>query len=41
MKEKCCGRTISIKPPKFSIEDVYGKYRREAKFENLKKEGLI
>ena len=43
MKERCdCGGKASIvKPPKFSIEDAYGGYRRKAKFEILRKQGLI
>jgi len=42
MKENCCGSKASnIKPAKFSLEDNYGKYRRQAKKEILKKEGLI
>ena len=43
MKDKCdCdGKAISIKPPKFSIEDMYGKYRRKVKFEGLKRQGLV
>jgi len=37
MKEKCsCGsKTFIAKPPKFSIEDRYGDYRRKVKFPNL------
>ncbi|MBW2969426.1 RNA-protein complex protein Nop10 [Candidatus Woesearchaeota archaeon] len=33
IKEICeCGeKTISIKPPKYSPKDKYGKYRRKAK----------
>jgi len=33
MKEKCsCGGiAVTVRPPKFSIEDKYAKYRREAK----------
>ena len=43
MKEDCdCGgEVVSIKPAKFSLEDPYGNYRRKAKKEILKKEGLI
>ena len=42
-KEKCsCGGTAKEpKPPKYSPEDRYGEYRRKAKEEHLKKEGLI
>ena len=32
---------LSPKPAKYSPEDPYGKYRREAKFDERKKEGLI
>ena len=43
MSEKCsCGnKALNIRPAKFSLEDNYGRYRREAKKEILKKEGLI
>ena len=43
MREKCgCGgKAVAAKPPKFSIEDSYGSYRRKAKFEDLKKRGLV
>lgn len=43
MKEDCdcSGRAVIVRPPKFSLEDSYGRYRREAKKEILKKEGLI
>ena len=43
MKEVCvCGSKSSTpKPAKFSIEDKYGSYRRKAKLETFKKEGLI
>jgi len=43
MKEDCdCGgRAVSVRPAKFSLEDPYGNYRRKAKKEILKKEGLI
>jgi H/ACA ribonucleoprotein complex subunit 3 len=34
MKERCCGqKTNSLKPAKYSPEDKWGKYRREAKKE--------
>ena len=44
MKPICpiCGeKTIMARPPKFSLEDKYAKYRREIKREELKNEGLI
>jgi H/ACA ribonucleoprotein complex subunit 3 len=37
----CGGKAVSIKPAKFSLEDNYGSYRREAKKGILQKEGLI
>ena len=42
MKELCCGiKTVNSGPPKFSPEDVYGEYRRKAKLETYKKQGVI
>ena len=42
MKEEHCGKkTSSVKPPKYSPEDKYAKYRRKAKEEGLKEKGLI
>ncbi len=42
MKDACCGRkTINPKPMKFSPEDAYGKYRREAKKPELKMRDLL
>jgi len=44
MKDKCpiCGETtVEAKPPKFSIQDRYGKYRREAKRKMLMEAGLL
>ena len=44
MSEKCTacgGNAVNPKPPKFSIEDKIGKYRRQAKRETLIKEGLL
>ena len=43
LKEKCLckGKALTTKPAKFSPEDKYGSYRRKAKFEQLKREGLI
>lgn len=37
----CGGEAVSSLPTKYSPEDAYGKYRREAKKEGLKKEGLL
>jgi len=37
----CSGKCLTPKPAKFSIEDKYGSYRRKAKLETFKKEGLI
>lgn len=44
MKESCpvCGmKAANPKPAKYSPEDSYGKYRREAKKEELKEKGLL
>ena len=43
MKEKCScgGKAINVKPPKFSIDDAYGSYRRKAKSDFFKNEGLL
>ena len=43
MKEVCAcgGKALTPKPAKFSIEDKYGFYRRKAKLNSFKKEGLI
>ncbi len=43
MKEVCvCGsKCITPKPAKFSVEDKYGSYRRKAKLDAFRKEGLI
>lgn len=35
---KCGGELKVIYPPKFSVEDKYGKYRRQLKKEMLNKE---
>jgi H/ACA ribonucleoprotein complex subunit 3 len=42
MQDKCkCGsNTILPRPPKFSINDKYTKYKRDSKKENLKKSDL-
>ncbi len=43
MKQVCvCGaKTLSKIPPKYSPEDKYGRYRREVKETERKKEGLV
>ena len=42
MKEECCGKTtIDPKPPKYSPDDKYGKYRREVKEKERKEQGLL
>ncbi|MBW2979589.1 RNA-protein complex protein Nop10 [Candidatus Woesearchaeota archaeon] len=44
MQSRCpvCGKkTVEAKPPKFSIQDRYGKYRREAKRKMLMEAGLL
>lgn len=43
MKEECAcgGKAITPKPAKFSPEDKYGKYRRQAKSGELEKRGLL
>jgi len=38
---KCKGKTVLAKPAKWSPEDIYGDYRREAKKEILKERGFI
>jgi H/ACA ribonucleoprotein complex subunit 3 len=38
---KCGGKTGPSQPPKYSPEDKYAKYRREAKLEERRKEGLL
>ena len=37
----CGGKALTPKPAKFSIEDKYSTYRRKAKAEIYKSEGLI
>lgn len=37
----CGEKTAERKPPKYSPEDKYAQYRREAKAEERKKQGLI
>jgi H/ACA ribonucleoprotein complex subunit 3 len=44
MKEECpsCGgKAVLAKPPKYSPEDKYGKYRRETKEKELQEKGLL
>lgn len=42
MKEEHCGKkTLTKKPPKYSPDDKYARYRREAKEQGLKEKGLI
>ena len=43
LKSKCScgGEAVRPIPPKYSPEDKYGSYRREAKKEMLVKEGLL
>jgi rRNA maturation protein Nop10 len=42
MKEECCGnKTSDVKPPKYSPEDKYAKYRRETKEEERKQKQLL
>lgn len=43
MRNKCfCGgEGVPVIPAKFDLSDSYGNYRRQAKKEALKKEGLI
>jgi len=37
----CGGKALTPKPAKFSVEDKYGNYRRKAKLDVFKKEGLL
>ena len=37
----CGGKSLTPKPAKFSIEDKYGYYRRKAKLDIFKNEGLL
>jgi len=43
MKEvhDCGSKAFSTRPPKFSPEDKYGRYRRETKAGELKEKGLL
>lgn len=38
---KCGAAALDPKPPKFSPEDKYARYRREVKQEGRKEQGLI
>ncbi|MBW2978334.1 RNA-protein complex protein Nop10 [Candidatus Woesearchaeota archaeon] len=38
---KCKGKAVLAKPAKWSPDDPYGNYRREAKKEMLSERGLI
>ncbi len=40
-EEHCKKKTVSVKPPKYSPDDKYAKYRRKAKEEDFKARGLI
>ncbi|MBN2566831.1 RNA-protein complex protein Nop10 [Candidatus Woesearchaeota archaeon] len=37
----CGGEAVNPKPAKYSPEDHYAKYRREAKREDLERQGLV
>ncbi|MBW2976570.1 RNA-protein complex protein Nop10 [Candidatus Woesearchaeota archaeon] len=37
----CGGKALTPKPAKFSIEDKYGAYRRKAKINLFRDEGLL
>ena len=44
MKEQCDAcqvSTVESKPPKYSPEDKYGRYRREAKEQEYRNKGLL
>ncbi|MBI4738738.1 RNA-protein complex protein Nop10 [Candidatus Woesearchaeota archaeon] len=44
MHETChvCGdKTVSVVPAKYSPHDLYGKYRRQVKHDELKKKGWL
>jgi rRNA maturation protein Nop10 len=38
---KCKNAAVNIKPQKYSYDDKYGGYRRQAKRDALSKEGLL
>jgi H/ACA ribonucleoprotein complex subunit 3 len=38
---KCKSPAVNPKPAKYSPDDKYGSYRRQAKKEQLKQEGLL
>jgi len=42
MKEDCCSiKTLPVAPMRYSPEDKYGQYRRKAKEEERKKQGVL
>ena len=41
LSSKCCDVTVLPRPPKFSLDDKYAKYRRQVKKAALEKEGLL
>ncbi|MBR9677184.1 ribosome biogenesis protein [Candidatus Woesearchaeota archaeon] len=38
---KCGDKALEVKPPKYSPQDPYAKYRRIAKKDSLQKKGLL
>lgn len=38
---ECGGKAITMRPPKYSPEDAYGKYRRQTLKEELIEKGLL
>jgi len=40
-KCRCGGMAVTPKPAKYTPEDKYGKYRREAKKDSLTKKGFL
>tara|TARA_Y100000310_G_scaffold345524_1_gene465980 strand:+ start:6002 stop:6136 length:135 start_codon:yes stop_codon:yes gene_type:complete len=38
---KCSAKTVEAKPPRFSLDDKYASYRREAKEKEREEKGLI
>ena len=42
MKEECCKKqTLDPKPPKYSPDDKYGRFRREVKNQDRTDKGLL
>ncbi len=41
LREQCHAKTITPLPPKLSLEDKYGKYRREARRKELMEKGWM